>query len=70
MHVKKVLDVLRKEQLFLKMSKCEFGNTSLVYFGHIGGVGEAKINHSKVEVILNWPKHNNVTEVRSFLGVE
>lgn len=30
-HVKKVLDVLREEQLFLKMSKCEFGKTSLVY---------------------------------------
>jgi hypothetical protein len=29
-HVKKVLDVLRKEQLFLKLSKCEFGKTSLI----------------------------------------
>ena len=29
-HVKKVLDVLKKEQLFLKMSKCEFGKTSLL----------------------------------------
>ena len=28
-HVKKVFDVLRKEQLFLKLSKCEFGKTSL-----------------------------------------
>ena len=24
MHVRKVLDVLKKEQLYLKMSKCEF----------------------------------------------
>ena len=31
MHVNKALDVLRKEQLFLKMSKCEYGKTSLVY---------------------------------------
>jgi hypothetical protein len=29
-HVKKVLDVLRKEQLFLKLSKCEFGKTLLI----------------------------------------
>lgn len=28
MYVNKVLDVLIKEQLFLKMSKCEFGKTS------------------------------------------
>ena len=68
MHVNKVLDVLRKEQLFLKMSKCEFGKKSLVYLGHIVGGGELKIDLSKVEVILNFPKPNTVTEVRSFLG--
>jgi len=66
--VNKVLDVLRKEQLFLKMSKCEFGKTYLVYLGHIIGGGEMKIDPSKVEVILNWPKPNTITEVRSFLG--
>jgi len=32
MHVNKVLDVLRKEQLFLKMSKCEFGKTCSVFW--------------------------------------
>ena len=36
-HVKGVLDVLKKEKLFLKMSKCEFGKTYLVYLGHIVG---------------------------------
>jgi hypothetical protein len=67
-YVKQVLDVLRKEKLFLKMSKCEFGKTSLIYLGHIVGGGELKIDPSKVKVILEWPKPNNVTEVRSFLG--
>ena len=68
MHVNKVLDVLRKEQFFLKMSKCEFGKTSLVYLGHIVGASELNIDPSKVEVILNWPKPNTITEVRIFLG--
>ena len=68
MHVNKVHDVLRKEQLFLNMPECEFGKTSLVYLGHIVGGGELKIDPSKVEVILNWLKPNTVTEVRSFLG--
>jgi hypothetical protein len=61
MHVKQVLDVLTKEKLFLKMSKCEFGKTSLVYLRHIVGGGELKIDPSKVKVILDWPKPNNVT---------
>ena len=60
-HVKQVLDVLQKEKLFLKMSKCEFGKTSLVYLGHIVGGGELKIDPSKVKVILDWPKPSNVT---------
>ena len=50
------------------MSNCEFGKTSLVYLGHIVGGGELKIDPSKVEVILNWPKPNTVTKVRIFLG--
>jgi len=29
-HVKKVFDVLKKEKLYVKLSKCEFGKTSLV----------------------------------------
>ena len=69
MHVNKVLDVLKKEKLFLKMSKCEFGKTYLVYLGHIVGGGELKIDPSKLEVILNWTKPNTVTEVRGFLRV-
>jgi hypothetical protein len=52
----------------LKISKCEFGKTSLVYLGHIVGGGELKVDPSKVKVILDWPNPNNVTEVRSFLG--
>ena len=36
-HVKKVLDVLKKEKLFVKLSKCEFWKTSLGYLGHIVG---------------------------------
>jgi hypothetical protein len=67
-HVQQVLDVLRKENLFLKMSKCEFGKTSLIYLGHIVGGGELKIDPSKVKVILERPKTNNVTEVISFFG--
>jgi hypothetical protein len=67
-HVNFFLDVLRKEQLFMKLSKCEFGKTSLIYLGHIVGGGELKIDPSKVKVILEWSRPSNVTEVRSFLG--
>jgi hypothetical protein len=38
-HVKQVLDTLQREKLYVKMSKCEFSKTALVYLGHIVGGG-------------------------------
>jgi len=67
-HVKQTLDVSKKENLYVKVSKCEFGKTSLNYLGHIVGGGELKIDPSKIAVIVNWPKHKSATEIRSFLG--
>jgi len=50
------------------MSKCESGKMYWVYLGHIIGGGELNIDLSKVDVIVKWPKPNNVTEVKRFLG--
>ena len=47
-HVKHVLDVLLREKLYLKMSKCDFGKTYLVYLGYIVGGGELKIHPIKL----------------------
>ena len=65
-HVKFFLDVLRKEKLYVKMSKCEFAKTSLVYLGHIIGGGHLRVDPAKVAVIVNWPWPNTITEIRSF----
>eukprot|EP00253_Pinus_taeda_P013107 PITA_13107 len=67
-HVKKVLDVLKKEKLYVKLSKCEFEKTSLGYLGHIVGRGQLKIDPSKVEAIVNWPKPTSVTKVFQWGG--
>ena len=39
-HVKQVLDTLQREKLYVKLAKCEFGKTTLVYLGHIVGGGQ------------------------------
>ena len=44
--------MLKKNQLILKMSKCEFGKTSLVYLGHIVGGGALRIDPTKIEAIV------------------
>ena len=67
-HVKQTLDVSKKENLYVKLSKCEFGKTSLNYLGHVVGHAELKIDPSKFAVIVNWPRRKSTIEVRSFLG--
>jgi hypothetical protein len=67
-HVKQVLDTLQREKLYVKLSKCEFGKTTLVYLGHIVGGGQLKIDPSKIDVIVNWPKPKSVTKIQIFLG--
>jgi hypothetical protein len=62
-HVKKVLDNLQREKLYVKLSKCEFANTALVYLGHIVGGGQLKFDSSKIDVIVNCPETKGVTEV-------
>jgi len=62
-HVKKVLDTMQRENLYVKMSKCEFGKTALVYLGHIVGGRQLKIDPSKIEVIVKWLEPKSVTEV-------
>ena len=66
--MKQTLDVLKRENIYVKLSKCEFGRTSLNYLGYIVGGGELKIDPPKVEVIVNWTKPKSAIEVRSFLG--
>eukprot|EP00253_Pinus_taeda_P013823 PITA_13823 len=52
-HVNKVLDVLKKEKIFVKLSKCEFGKTSLGYLGHI--VGHAPLHTlTSVKHVFYW----------------
>lgn len=67
-HVKKVLDVFKNEKFYVKISKCEFGKSSLVYLGHIVGGGQLKMDPSNIEVIVKFAKPNNVTKVRSLFG--
>ena len=67
-HVKTIFELLKKEKLYIKLSKCEFAKTSLVYLGYIVGNGQVKINPTKVEAIVKWPKPTTTREVRSFLG--
>lgn len=68
-HVRVVLELLRKHQLFVKLKKCKFGRVELDYLGHIISDEGVKIDQTKIEAMLSWPAPTTVTELRGFLGL-
>ena len=68
-HLKKVLDILRREKLYAKKSKCEFFQSKVHFLGHIISEEGLAVDPEKVKAIVEWPECKNVDEVRSFLGL-
>ena len=68
-HLRVVLETLRKEQLYEKLSKCEFWLGEVSFLGHIVSEEGIRVDSKKIEVIIECKPPRNVTEVRSFLGL-
>ncbi|XP_074323943.1 uncharacterized protein LOC141660859 [Apium graveolens] len=68
-HLRITLDILRKEQLYAKFSKCEFWLREVQFPGHIISIEGIKVDLAKIEVVLNWERPKTPTKVRSFLGL-
>ena len=68
-HLRVVIETLRKERLYEKLSKCEFWLREVSFLGHIVSEEGIQVDPKKVEVIIEWKPPRNVTEVRSFLGL-
>ena len=60
---------MRKEQLYAKLSKCEFWLNEVSFLGHIELKEGIRVDPKKIEVVVEWKPPRNVTEVRSFLGL-
>jgi len=50
-----VLEVIRANQLYLKKSKCSFGQSSVKYLGHIVSHQGVAADPSKLSAIQKWP---------------
>jgi hypothetical protein len=68
-HLRMVLQVLREHQLYAKLSKCSFYQEKIHYLGHIISEEGIAVDPEKIEAIRGWPAPNNVSEVRSFMGL-
>ena len=53
-HLRVVLETLRKEQLYEKLSKCEFWFNEVSFLGHIVSKEGIRVNPKKIEVVVEW----------------
>ena len=68
-HIDLVFEQLRKNQFYVKDSKCSFAQSSLEYLGHIISDKGFSTDQSKIADMLKWPAPIDFTELRGFLGL-
>ncbi|KAI3787689.1 hypothetical protein L2E82_00022 [Cichorium intybus] len=68
-HFQLILNLLRKEKLYAKFSKCEFWMQEIQFLGHVINREGVKVDPAKIEAVMSWAPPKNPTEVRSFLGL-
>ncbi|GKA17170.1 putative reverse transcriptase domain-containing protein [Tanacetum coccineum] len=68
-HLKLILELLEREKLFGKFSKCEFWLQEVHFLSHLVNSEGIHVDPSKIEAVKNWKPPKTPTEIRSFLGL-
>ena len=69
MHLKSVLEVLRKEKLFANLKKCTFCTDKRVFLGFVVSAQGIQVDEEKIRAIQEWPIPTSVGQVWSFHGL-
>ncbi|GJS72257.1 putative reverse transcriptase domain-containing protein [Tanacetum coccineum] len=67
-HLKAILELLKKEKLYAKFSKCEFWILKVQFLGHVIDSKGIHVDPAKIESIKDWASPKTPTEIRQFLG--
>ena len=68
-HLRQVLNILKMNKLYAKRSKCSFFMPSVKFLGYMISADGVSVDPAKIDVILDWPRPKDASEVRSFLGL-
>ncbi|GKA88960.1 putative reverse transcriptase domain-containing protein, partial [Tanacetum coccineum] len=65
-HLRIVLELLRKEKLYAKFSKCEFWLREVQFLRHVINGDGIYVDPSKIELVKNWKAPKTLTEELAF----
>ncbi|GKF52868.1 putative reverse transcriptase domain-containing protein [Tanacetum coccineum] len=68
-HLKAVLELLKKEKLYAKFSKCEFWIPKVQFLCHVIDSQCIHVDPVKIESIKDWESPKTPTEICQFLGL-
>nr|GEU44277.1 putative reverse transcriptase domain-containing protein [Tanacetum cinerariifolium] len=68
-HLKLILELLKKEQLYAKFSKCEFWIPKVQFLGHVIDSQGIHVDPAKIKSIKDWASPKTATKIRQFLGL-
>jgi hypothetical protein len=68
-HLRAVFTILQQHRLFVKRSKCAFGERSIAYLGHVISDAGVAMDPAKVQAVSAWPQPRSARAVRGFLGL-
>ncbi|KAJ0938964.1 putative nucleotidyltransferase, Ribonuclease H [Helianthus annuus] len=68
-HLEQALELLCSHQFFAKLSKCCFGQSRVVFLGHVITSEGVQVDQEKILAVQSWPVPTTVREVRGFLGL-
>ncbi|GKD86461.1 putative reverse transcriptase domain-containing protein [Tanacetum coccineum] len=68
-HLKLILELLKKEELYAKFSKCEFWIPKVQFLGHVIDSKGIHVDPAKIESIKDWASPKSPTEIYQFLGL-
>ncbi|GJT08211.1 putative reverse transcriptase domain-containing protein [Tanacetum coccineum] len=68
-HLRLILELLKKEELYAKFSKCDFWLSNVQFLGHVIDSEGIHVDPVKIESIKDWESPKTPTEIRQFLGL-
>ncbi|GJR55969.1 putative reverse transcriptase domain-containing protein [Tanacetum coccineum] len=67
-HLKLILELLKKKELYAKFSKCEFWLSKVQFLGHVIDSEGIHVDPAKIESIKEWASPKTPTEICQFLA--